>query len=158
MLVKFCQNLLKNRNSNADARDPATKQRADEFFTDLEKYTSRVGPITYAFHDSNQTVTAHIQLHRRGSDVEIHRVWSVVPRQGHGSAALKKVCELADLHGVILKLTVNPLGVAPYPMSSNQLRDWYIRNGFEGGRKMIRAPRHNQKNLNRRGAETQRRI
>jgi hypothetical protein len=140
-LLKFCHWLLKNRKPSPDALDPAGKLRADAFFADLEKSAHCTDPITYAFHDAEQTVVAHIQLHRGGGEVEIHRIWAAVPRQGHGSAVLKRVCELADIHGVILKLTVNPLGVAPYPLSSSQLRDWYARHGFEGGRKMLRSPR-----------------
>jgi hypothetical protein len=141
MLLKFCHWLLKDRKSNRDALDPAGKLRADAFFADLEKSAWRTDPITYAFLDIEERAIAHIQLRRAGGEVEIHRIWSTVPRQGHGSAVLKKVCELADIHGVILKLTVNPLGVAPYPLSSSQLRDWYARHGFEGGRKMTRSPR-----------------
>lgn len=137
-LMKFCHWLLKDRKSNPDALDPAGKRRVDAFFAGLEKSARRTDPITYAFLDIEQNVIAHIQLRRGGGEVEIHRIWSAVPHQGHGSTVLKKVCELADLHGVTLRLTINPLGVAPYPLSSSQLRDWYARHGFEGGRKMVR--------------------
>jgi GNAT superfamily N-acetyltransferase len=147
-LVDFCGWLLKDRSLNADARDPAGLRRANAFLADVALISHQVNKITHTFCDENQNVTGHIQLDRRGGEVTIHRIWVAKPGQGSGSTILKKVCELADRHGVTLKLSVNPLGVAPYPMSSRQLHSWYHRHGFVGNRKMTRLPVENAAGLN----------
>ena len=139
-LVKFCGWLLKDRSKNADARDPEGRKRALAFLADVASNSHRVEHITHTFCDDNQNVTGHIQLDRRGGEVTIHRIWVAKPGQGSGTTILKRVCQLADRHGVTLKLSVNPLGVAPYPMSSRQLHSWYHRHGFVGNRKMTRLP------------------
>gem|GEM_PF-6047700 len=49
------------------------------------------------------------------------------------------VCELADRHGVELRLRPLPFGRKPYRMSREQLETWYRRYGFEGrGRVLVR--------------------
>jgi hypothetical protein len=140
MLTQFCAWLLKDRSKSADALDPAGRERAESFFADLATIANQTDKITASFCDSEQNAIGHIQLHRHGGEVTIHRIWVATPGQGTGSMILTRVCELADLHGVILKLKVNPLGVQPYPMSSNQLQNWYHRHGFAGGREMTRLP------------------
>jgi hypothetical protein len=147
-LFRFCRWLLKDRKISADMRDPAGRLRADGFFAELSQISRPVNAGTYAFDDGNQNAIGHIQLNRQAGEVTIHRIWATTPGKGSGSLILKKVCELADRHGIILKLAVNPLGVAPYPMSSRQLHSWYHRNGFAGDRKMIRLPRGNAEELN----------
>lgn len=147
-LVQLCGWLLKNRSTDADKHDPAGRQRAEAFLADVASISHHVEQITYTFCDASRQVTGHIQLQRRGGSVTIHRIWVAKPGQGSGSTILKSVCALADHHGIILNLSVNPLGVAPYPMSSRQLHSWYHRHGFVGNRKMTRLPAGNTADSN----------
>ena len=76
------------------------------------------------------------------NQVLIHRLWTLEPRRGNGSAILNDLCEMADRHRIVLKLKALPLGAKPYPFSRDQLVDWYQRHGFEGRRRrMVRMPR-----------------
>jgi len=125
---------------DAQLGDASGRQRTDAFFADLESITSRMGSVTHAFCDEKNASLGFIQLHRSGGDVTIHRIWTIEPGQGHGSMILRKVCELADRHGVFIHLKVAPLGATPHPLSAQQLQNWYHRHGFDGKRKMMRAP------------------
>jgi hypothetical protein len=74
--------------------------------------------------------------------VIIHRLWTASAGQGSGSMMLRTLCELADRHHVELALKPLPFGRKPYPMSREQLMQWYAKYGFEGTRKkMARKPR-----------------
>jgi len=54
---------------------------------------------------------------------------------------MRTLCELADRHGVEMKLKVIPIGRKPFPMSRQQLKAWYQRHGFSGSRwHMTRKP------------------
>jgi GNAT superfamily N-acetyltransferase len=66
--------------------------------------------------------------------IQIHRLWTLEPGKGNGSAMIRALCELADRHGVELKLKVIPIGRKPHPLSREQLKAWYQRHGFEGSR------------------------
>jgi hypothetical protein len=115
-------------------------QNTDAFFADLNAITRKTGNITHAFLDPQSAPVGYVDLHRAGGTVTIHRIWSVFPRRGHGSKMLRQICELADRHHVFIKLKIAPLGRKPYPMSSEQLREWYCRYGFKGEKHLIRAP------------------
>jgi len=80
--------------------------------------------------------------------VYISDIMSLEAGKGHGSVALKALCELADEHGVTLELTAKAYG--PKHLSTKQLVDWYSRYGFtvsrrgnaESGTSMVRKPHH----------------
>jgi hypothetical protein len=73
--------------------------------------------------------------------VQIHRIWASRPGMGGGSIMMRTLCELADRHGVEMKLKVIPIGRKPFPMSRQQLKAWYQRRGFSGSRwRLIRKP------------------
>ena len=73
----------------------------------------------------------------------IHRLWTLSPGAGNGSMMLRTICELADRHGITIKLKALPFGRKPYRLDRDQLVIWYQRHGFEGTRrKMLRRPRN----------------
>jgi hypothetical protein len=113
------------------------------FLADLSGIAPIAGTQTYAFTCPLGERTGYVQIISEShNEVTIHRIWTLAPRSGHGSAILRKVCEIADRHGIILKLRALPFGAKPFPLSRDQLFDWYSRYGFEGKRrKMIRLPR-----------------
>jgi GNAT superfamily N-acetyltransferase len=114
-----------------------------DFLTDLGRIAPVVGPGTYAFLNGLGVHTGFVQiLPFPASEVTVHRIWTLAPRQGHGSAMLRQLCSLADKHGIVLKLKALPLGAKPYPFSRDELTGWYQRHGFAGKhRKMIREPK-----------------
>jgi hypothetical protein len=69
--------------------------------------------------------------------IQIHRLWTLEPGKGNGSAIVRVLCELADRHGVELKLKVIPIGRKPHPLNREQLKVWYQRHGFEGARWLL---------------------
>jgi len=76
------------------------------------------------------------------SEIVVHRIWTLNPGAGNGSTMLRTLCELADRHGITIKLKAVPFGRKPYRLGRDQLMIWYQRHGFEGThRKMIRRPR-----------------
>lgn len=72
-----------------------------------------------------------------------------VPRKGGGTQAVKLLCDLADKHGV--KITLTAKAYTDGHMSTDQLKSWYERFGFqeeedsfgdeEEGYDMVRYPR-----------------
>lgn len=69
--------------------------------------------------------------------IQIHRLWTLEPGKGNGSIIVRALCELADCHGVELKLKVIPIGRKPHPLNREQLKVWYQRHGFEGARWLL---------------------
>ena len=124
---------------DATVERPA-RENADAFFAELATITRQTGSITHAFVDGQEHPIGYVQLHRAGGEITIHRIWTVYPKRGFGSHMLRKVCELADRHKVFISLKIAPLGPKPYPMSADQLREWYHRHGFVGERKLVRVP------------------
>jgi len=57
---------------------------------------------------------------------------------GMASYVLKQITEMADKHGVILKLTAKPFGGQTGALNKSKLIAWYKRNGFEGRDKDFR--------------------
>jgi GNAT superfamily N-acetyltransferase len=113
------------------------------FIADLVGIAPLAGAGTYAFSNAHGERVGFLQLISEShAEVIIHRIWTLHPRRGHGSGILKDVCDLADRHGITLKLKALPFGATPYPLTQVQLLDWYTRHGFESRRrKMIRPPR-----------------
>jgi CheY-like chemotaxis protein len=102
----------------------------------------QAGAGTYAFSDAAGVRIGFVQIIPAShNEVTVHRIWTLECRRGHGSTMLRWICELADRHGIILKLRALPFGKKPYPLSRVQLLDWYGRHGFEGKRwKLVRMP------------------
>ena len=98
---------------------------------------------SYVFMNPDGSYRGFVQLlWGRGRRITIHRLWSLQHGKGHGSMMLGSLCDLADRHGVEIVLKALPIGRKPYPMSRDQLFEWYRRHGFEGTRrKMIRKPK-----------------
>jgi GNAT superfamily N-acetyltransferase len=115
---------------------------ANDFIANLVEIAPQTGHGTYAFRDDIGEVAGFIQLIPESQNLlRIHRIWSLHPRHGHGSRMLNQLCELADQHGITLKLKALPLGAKPYPFSRDELIDWYKRHGFTGRRsRLIREP------------------
>ena len=107
------------------------------FLEDILTVTRKVGDTTYAFPD------AFVQIHHPlPGRILIHRLWTTTPGARAGSEMLRTLCDLADLHEVEIVLRPMPFGDKPYPMSIEQLADWYRRYGFAGPiKQMIRKPR-----------------
>jgi hypothetical protein len=58
---------------------------------------------------------------------------------------MRTLCELADRHGVEMKLKVIPIGRKPFPMSREKLKEWYQRFDFAGpGWTLSRKPSFRQ--------------
>lgn len=112
------------------------------FLEDLISVAPQAGAGTYAFHNAEGDRIGFVQIvNASHNEATIHRIWSLESRRGHGSAMLRWVCEIADRHGIVLKLRALPFGKEPYSMSRAQLLDWYERHGFEEKRqKLVRMP------------------
>jgi len=61
--------------------------------------------------------------------------------QGHAGRLLRRICELADQHGITLSLRAEPKALK-IGLKQKELVQWYKRFGFAGKwNKMIRLPR-----------------
>lgn len=95
----------------------------------------------YRFKKENGHTRGFVQLICTERLVQIHRLWAIEPGNGCGSVMMRLLCEIADRHGVEMKLKVIPIGRKPYPLSRGQLKGWYQRFGFEGaGWVLFRKP------------------
>lgn len=114
----------------------------DGLLADLLTITRQTEPMIYAFMDDAGATRGFVQIYRPGrGQILIQRLWTVVHRQGHGSHILRTLCELADRHGVRMRLKAQPIGPQPLPMSVQALREWYHRYGFVGtAKRMWREP------------------
>jgi hypothetical protein len=112
------------------------------FLHELATIAPPAGQGSYAFLDEAGQSRGFAQfIIESDRAVTIHRLWTLRPNDGNGSAMLRKLCELADRHGVQIFLKALPFGRKPYPRSRDQLQQWYERHGFVGTRKkMIRVP------------------
>src|SRR3990167_2521563 len=63
------------------------------------------------------------------------KIGSMYTGKGHGSAALRELCRLADHYGVVLHLDVD--GDPAGPPDFEALGSWYRRHGFVGERGSI---------------------
>ncbi len=70
--------------------------------------------------------------------VYFYDIRSTNRERGHASAALTRLCELADANGVDLVLPVKAYELPPYPvaLTDEELMAWYARHGFaEAGKR-----------------------
>lgn len=115
----------------------------DAFLRDLRTVSRSAGQGCFAFMDSEGECRGWVQfIVRKPTCLEIHRLWTLKPGKGNGTAMLSALCTLADRHGIELVLKALPFGRKPHPLTSAQLTSWYDRFGFAGtSKKLIRAPR-----------------
>jgi len=113
------------------------------FASDLALIARPAGGGAHAFLGEDGSCRGFVQIiWDSASEMVIHRLWTLSPGAGNGSMMLRAICELADRHGIAIKLKALPFGRKPYPMDRDRLVIWYQRHGFEGTRrKMIRKPR-----------------
>jgi hypothetical protein len=140
-LLRFCTWLLADRPyPEADAIEASGSGGANALLADLKQAARQIDLRTFEFSQGDTAAVGYVQLQRWGAELVLHRIWTAVPQQGLGSLILRSLCELADAHNVVLRLKVAPLGAKPYPLSEQQLRNWYHRHGFTGQRKLVRLP------------------
>jgi hypothetical protein len=122
-------------------RDTSSGENVRAFLNDLILIAPSAGRGHFSFNNSDGKSLGFVQLLSFERIVQIHRIWSIEPGKGIGSIMLRTVCDLADRHGVELKLKVIPIGRKPHPMSRQQLKSWYERFNFKGsGWVLIRKP------------------
>ncbi len=109
-----------------------------DFFADLATIAKPAGEGCFAvanpsggWHGFVQFIVSSERM------IQIHRLWTLEPGKGNGSIMVRALCELADRHGVELKLKVIPIGRKPHPLSREQLKAWYQKYGFEGPRWLL---------------------
>jgi hypothetical protein len=112
------------------------------FIADLKTLAPSAGRGSYVFPNADGQSRGFVQfIIESDRKLVIHRIWTPEPGKGNGAAMLRALCDLADRHGVQLALKVIPIGRKPFPMSREQLKQWYERFGFTGPRwKMSRPP------------------
>jgi hypothetical protein len=121
--------------------DDADRRKVLAFIDDLNSIAASENQGHFRFNDSAGTTLGFAQLHCYERQVQIHRLWACKPGGGAGSNIMRTLCELADRHRVEMRLKVVPIGRKPFPMSRQQLRDWYLVFGFAGaGWTLIRKP------------------
>jgi hypothetical protein len=113
------------------------------FLQGLSEVAPDAGRGTFAFPKQGGGYHGYVQfIIDSPKQVTIHRIWSDTPNQGSGGHMMRTLCDLADDHGVTMKLKVLPIGRKPYPMNPGELYNWYQRHGFHGtAKKMCRCPR-----------------
>jgi hypothetical protein len=112
------------------------------FITALSVIAPSAGRGSYAFINPGGGYYGYVQfIIHSDRIVEIHRLWTHEPGKGHGTLMMRKLCDLADGHGMELKLKALPIGRKPHPMSREQLKVWYEGHAFAGaGWKLVRKP------------------
>jgi hypothetical protein len=115
-------------------RSDVTGKNVAAFLHDLIAFAPAAGRGHFAFKDSDGRTLGFVQLICTERLVQIHRIWAAHPGTGAGSIMMRTLCDLADCHGVEMKLKVIPIGRKPYPMSRKQLKAWYQRFNFAGPR------------------------
>jgi hypothetical protein len=123
-------------------KQTVTAPNAGNFLADLSAIAPPAGQGAYAFMGDDGRCRGWVQfIPESGSQLIIHRLWTLQPGKGNGKHILRAVCDLADRHGVELILKTLPFGRKPYPLQKDHLKDWYERYGFVGNhKKMIRVP------------------
>jgi hypothetical protein len=121
----------------------APVRNVHDFLVSLMAIAPDVGTGHYAFAAGDGSARGWVQFcNVSDRELTIHRLWTRKDGGKNGSFMLAALCELADRHGVGIKLQALPFGRKPYPLSREQLVAWYQRYGFEGThRKMFRKPR-----------------
>jgi hypothetical protein len=121
---------------------PVEFSHVAELIAELKTTARAAGQGSFTFTDGQGTYLGFVQLIVDSPrKLTIHRVWTPSARQGRGRAMMRILCDLADRHDVELSLKVIPLGRKPYPMSREQLKAWYERQGFSGEKwRLLRKP------------------
>ncbi len=104
------------------------------FLQELVTVAPPAGGGHYGFKKPDGHSRGFVQLICSERIVRIHRIWASEPGTGDGSIMMRTLCELADRHGVEMKLKVIPIGRKPFPMSREKLKAWYQRFDFAGER------------------------
>jgi hypothetical protein len=114
-----------------------------DFLSELITIAPPAGWGCYAFKKTAGGCHGFVQfIIHSDRTVEIHRLWTLEPNQGNGKVMLGLLCDLADKHGVEIKLTALPFGRKPYARSRAELKAWYQSAGFQGeGWKLSRPPK-----------------
>jgi len=114
-----------------DTMEEQHYERAKEFIKAAEKLGGR---NPFAEHeivwDNNVGLTLCIDIFQRDS-VRLSEIRSFEASKGHGSAALKRLCALADQQGIRLVGVVQP--TIKGRLNKRQLFSWYKRHGFQQG-------------------------
>jgi hypothetical protein len=118
------------------------RRNVAEFLTALVAIAPSAGRGDYGFRDAAGGYYGYVQfIICSPRTIEIHRLWTLEPGKGNGSKMLRAICDLADQHGVEIKLKVLPIGRKPYPLSREKLKSWYEAHGFAGPKwKLARQP------------------
>jgi hypothetical protein len=75
---------------------------------------------------------ATTEVSPKGHEIHLHDIRSLNPQKGGGTRALKELLTLSDKHGVPISGTAKAYHNDPrYIESSEGLRDWYKKHGFE---------------------------
>jgi hypothetical protein len=124
----------------AHERQLLTYDPVDAFLEDLQLATRQASPGTFAFMGEDEKPIGYVQLHRShpAGGIVMHRIWTLAPHTGAGSKIMTTLCNLADHHGVEIALQTLPFGDKPYPLSADQLFEWYSGYGFAGTPKRMR--------------------
>jgi len=124
-------------------RGAPSPQNVRQFLAAVAATASPAGLGAFGFRSPTGGTHGFVQfIVNSPISVTIHRLWTLEPGRGNGTAVLRAVCALADEHGVELTLKCLPFGRKPYPKSRERLAEWYGRSGFvANGRKMVRPPR-----------------
>ena len=113
--------------SPADRLDPDASASISEFLDEWIEGTES-NPISPDERLVDQK--AAVSLRPFGGVIWLDSIRSFDKGTGGGSQALKFVLELADLHGVTLKLTAKPFDTGGSELDFKSLVHWYQRNGF----------------------------
>jgi hypothetical protein len=107
------------------SRSPSTAYK--NFMDDFQGTTTE-HPFDNQARIFNNSATVSVSK-GTGDDVHIHDIRSLQP--GSGSETLAYLKSLADKHGIALTGIAKAYAKSPqYPMSTQQLRDYYKRRGF----------------------------
>lgn len=109
-------------------RAKGVEPNRDAFLSDFEKLSqpNPADPASRLLHG------ASVDLVRDPIDpatVHLEGITALTKRQGAGSAALRRITDLADKHGVRLTLDAQSLDSQGLPQPA--LEQWYGRNGFQ---------------------------
>jgi hypothetical protein len=128
--------------------DPSDQAAVSEFLDEWIELTSDnpISPDERVVGDY-----AAVTLRPQGGQIWLDSIRSFEKTRGNGSRALKMVLDLADQHGVVLRLTAKPFDTGGNELDFASLVQWYESNGFvskdvtqdyEPSASMTRLPRN----------------
>ena len=104
---------------------------------------SEIYPFVFEDPDGKSigVVALGAYTHENINYVHIYHIGSFKCNRGNGSQILQELCLQADKHQIILSLSpIFMPGGKNEPMSTEQLRSWYVRFGFRGNSPFKREP------------------